>query len=118
MVGVSAGQQSRVHCVKLAAQKLSIWRMRLYPTVMARPNREEVNHQKPVNASVRYIEDGIIFDGKAMSVTSLGQRGWAADCPEVPLDGNTSLRLPRGLRVCEDPRHRHRRVSMQVVLEG
>merc|ERR1712217_561322 len=34
MVGVGAGQQSRVDCVKLAGRKLSTWRLRFHPKVM------------------------------------------------------------------------------------
>merc|ERR1719379_3119962 len=33
MVGVGAGQQSRVDCVKLAGRKVSTWRLRFHPKV-------------------------------------------------------------------------------------
>merc|ERR1712187_183142 len=35
MLGVGAGQQSRVDCVKLAGRKVSTWRLRFHPKVMA-----------------------------------------------------------------------------------
>merc|ERR1712032_494826 len=56
MIGVGAGQQSRVDCVKLAGRKLSTWRLRFHPKVMALPFKEGVKRQDRVNARVRYIE--------------------------------------------------------------
>lgn len=56
MIGVGAGQQSRVDCVKLAGRKLSTWKMRFHPKVMALPFKEGVKRQDRVNARVRFIE--------------------------------------------------------------
>merc|ERR1719486_1813167 len=56
MIGVGAGQQSRVDCVKLAGRKVATWRMRFHPKVMALPFAEGVKRQDRVNARVRYIE--------------------------------------------------------------
>merc|ERR1712226_352312 len=56
MIGVGAGQQSRVDCVKLAARKLSTWRLRFHPKVMELPFKAGVKRQDRVNARVRYIE--------------------------------------------------------------
>lgn len=56
MVGVGAGQQSRVDCVKLAGRKVSTWRLRFHPKVMALPFKSDVKRQGRVNARVRFIE--------------------------------------------------------------
>merc|ERR1719413_298596 len=56
MIGVGAGQQSRVDCVKLAGRKVATWRMRFHPKVMALPFKEGVKRQDRVNARVRFIE--------------------------------------------------------------
>merc|ERR1712187_735457 len=56
MVGVGAGQQSRVDCVKLAGRKVSTWRMRFHDKVMGLKFKEGVKRQDRVNARVRYIE--------------------------------------------------------------
>mmetsp|Transcript_62542 Transcript_62542/g.115215 ORF Transcript_62542/g.115215 Transcript_62542/m.115215 type:complete len:620 (-) Transcript_62542:206-2065(-) len=56
MVGVGAGQQSRVDCVKLAGRKVSTWRLRFHPKVMELPFKDGVKRQDRVNARVRYIE--------------------------------------------------------------
>lgn len=36
-IGVGAGQQSRIHCTRLAGDKADIWRLRQHPKVMALP---------------------------------------------------------------------------------
>jgi len=56
MVGVGAGQQSRVDCVKLAGRKVSTWRLRFHPKVMSLPFKSDVKRQGRVNARVRFIE--------------------------------------------------------------
>jgi phosphoribosylaminoimidazolecarboxamide formyltransferase/IMP cyclohydrolase len=56
MIGVGAGQQSRVDCVKLAGRKVSTWKLRFHPKVMALVFKEGVKRQDRVNARVRYIE--------------------------------------------------------------
>merc|ERR1711972_842925 len=56
MIGVGAGQQSRVDCVKLAGRKAATWRLRFHPKVMDLKFRDGVKRQERVNARVRYIE--------------------------------------------------------------
>jgi len=56
MIGVGAGQQSRVDCVKLAGRKVATWKLRFHPKVMALPFKEGVKRQDRVNARVRFIE--------------------------------------------------------------
>merc|ERR1712039_439819 len=56
MVGVGAGQQSRVDCVKLAGRKVGTWRLRFHEKVMGLKFKQGVKRQDRVNARVRYIE--------------------------------------------------------------
>merc|ERR1719316_568297 len=56
MIGVGAGQQSRVDCVKLAGRKVSTWYLRFHPKVRALPFKQGTKRQDRVNARVRYIE--------------------------------------------------------------
>merc|ERR1712226_1481432 len=56
MIGVGAGQQGRVDCVKLSGRKVTTWRLRFHPKVMALPFNEGVKRQDRVNARVRFIE--------------------------------------------------------------
>jgi len=56
MIGVGAGQQSRVDCVKLAGRKVETWYMRQHPKVRAMKFKEGVKRQERINARVRFIE--------------------------------------------------------------
>jgi len=56
MIGVGAGQQSRVDCVKLAGRKVATWKLRFHPKVMGLAFKEGVKRQDRVNARVRFIE--------------------------------------------------------------
>ncbi|KAL7498064.1 hypothetical protein ACHAWT_006155 [Skeletonema menzelii] len=56
MVGVGAGQQSRVDCVKLAGRKVTTWYLRQHPKVLGLQFKQGVKRQDRVNARVRYIE--------------------------------------------------------------
>jgi len=56
MIGVGAGQQSRVDCVKLAGRKVSTWQLRFHPKVRTLPFKQGVKRQERVNARVRFIE--------------------------------------------------------------
>jgi len=68
MIGVGAGQQSRIDCVKLAGKKLCTWKLRFHPKVMALPFKEGVKRQDRVNARVRYIEGDL--DGMELEAWS------------------------------------------------
>ena len=56
MIGVGAGQQSRVDCVKLAGRKVETWYLRQHPKVRAMKFAEGVKRQERINARVRFIE--------------------------------------------------------------
>lgn len=56
MIGVGAGQQSRVDCVKLAGRKVSVWYLRQHPKVLSLSFKKGIKRQDRINARVRYIE--------------------------------------------------------------
>jgi phosphoribosylaminoimidazolecarboxamide formyltransferase/IMP cyclohydrolase len=75
MVGVGAGQQSRVDCVKLAGRKVATWYLRQHPKVLALPFKDGVKRQDRVNARVRYIEGDFTEEERAR---------WEQQFNEVP----------------------------------
>ncbi len=56
VIGLGAGQQSRVDCVKLAGRKVDTWYLRRHPKLLELPFKDEIKRQERVNARVRYIE--------------------------------------------------------------
>ena len=65
-IGVGAGQQSRIHCTRLAGQKADIWHLRQSPKVLNLPFRSEIKRPERDNAIDIYITQdgkGIIEEG-------------------------------------------------------
>jgi len=56
MIGVGAGQQNRVDCVRLAGEKATLWALRQHPLVQALPFAASVKRVDRTNARVRYIQ--------------------------------------------------------------
>ena len=56
MIGVGAGQQSRVDCTRLAGRKAEIWYLRQHPRVRSLPFSPELKRVDRTNARVRFIE--------------------------------------------------------------
>ena len=56
-IGVGAGQQSRIHCTRLAGTKADNWFMRQHPKVLELPFREEVKRPLRDTAIDLYISD-------------------------------------------------------------
>ena len=66
-IGVGAGQQSRVHCTRLAGQKADNWLLRQCPKVLNLPFKEDMKRADRDNAIDLYIGDeymDILADGE------------------------------------------------------
>ena len=57
VIGVGAGQQSRIHCTRLAGNKADIWQLRHHPKVLGLPFRPDVSRPNRDNAIDVYISD-------------------------------------------------------------
>ena len=56
-IGVGAGQQSRIHCTRLAGNKADIWHLRQHPKVLALPFLETLGRPDRDNVIDVYISD-------------------------------------------------------------
>ena len=56
-IGVGAGQQSRIHCTRLAGQKADNWQLSHIPKVLDLPFREDISKPNRDNAIDVYIGD-------------------------------------------------------------
>ena len=59
MIGIGAGQQSRVDCTKLAGRKAETWYLRQHPEVMKLPFLENTTRVERTNARILFIEGGM-----------------------------------------------------------
>ncbi len=66
-IGIGAGQQSRIHCTRLAGQKADNWLLRQCPKVLELPFKEDVGRPNRDNAIDVYMSDDyedVIADGQ------------------------------------------------------
>ncbi|MDD2417452.1 MAG: phosphoribosylaminoimidazolecarboxamide formyltransferase [Oscillospiraceae bacterium] len=57
VIGVGAGQQSRIHCTRLAGNKADIWYLRQHPRVLGLPFRDDIRRPDRDNTIDVYISD-------------------------------------------------------------
>jgi AICAR transformylase/IMP cyclohydrolase PurH len=70
-LGVGAGQQSRIHCTRLAGNKADIWWLRQHPKVLALPFPENVRRPDRDNAIDAFIADVLTQKEKADWISKL-----------------------------------------------
>ena len=95
-IGVGAGQQSRIHCVRLAGQKADNWLLRQCPKVLNLPFKTEMKRADRDNAIDLYIgedymdvlADGAwekVFTEKPEVFTAEEKREWLSQATGVTL---------------------------------
>ena len=65
-IGVGAGQQSRIHCTRLAGSKADTWFLRQHPKTLSLPFREDLSRPNRDNVIDGYIngnEEDVCADG-------------------------------------------------------
>ena len=75
LVGVGAGQQSRIHCIRLAGEKADRWFLRQHPAVLGFKYIEGLKRVDRDNAIDQYFED---------SLTPGEEERWKANFNKVP----------------------------------
>lgn len=58
-IGIGAGQQSRVHCTRLAGAKADRWWLRQHPAVLDLPFRPDLGRPERNNAIDLFLEEGL-----------------------------------------------------------
>ena len=95
-IGIGAGQQSRIHCTRLAGQKADNWYLRQNPKVLELPFKEGVGRADRDNAIDLYIGDeymDILEDGAWERVFTEKPEAFTKEEKRVWLDGNTNVAL-------------------------
>lgn len=88
-VGIGAGQQSRIHCTRLAGDKADKWYLRQCPKVLALPFKEGIRRPDRDNAIDVYLSDDCedvladgrwetVFTAKPAPMTREERRAWIA----------------------------------------
>jgi AICAR transformylase/IMP cyclohydrolase PurH len=121
VLGIGAGQQSRVDCTKLAGAKVDTWWLRRHPKVRALPFIDAIRRQERINWQIRYIEGDMDQRELERFRSALGddapalqpdeQQGWLDQLDDVALasDGyipfrdNIDQAARHGVRYVADP---------------
>ena len=74
-IGVGAGQQSRIHCTRLAAAKADLWWLRQHPAVLALPFKDGLG---------RPVMDNVIDQYLRTDVTGVEKQAWPEVFERVP----------------------------------
>ncbi len=95
-IGIGAGQQSRIHCTRLAGQKADIWWLRQSPKVMNLPFKADIRRADRDNTIDVYISDEYedvlregtwqqFFTEKPEVFTAEEKKAWIAQNTKVAL---------------------------------
>lgn len=98
-IGIGAGQQSRIHCTRLAGQKADTWWLRQHPKVMALPFIEGIRRADRDNTIDIYIGDECddvlaegawqqFFQTKPEPLSREEKRAWIAENRGVSLSSD------------------------------
>ena len=74
LIGMGAGQQSRIHCTRLAGSKADTWFLRQHPRVLNLPFREKIGRTERDNAIDQYLLPQLTPAEEAVWQTSFSKR--------------------------------------------
>ena len=93
-IGVGAGQQSRIHCTRLAGQKADTWSLRYHPKVLALQFVDGIRRPDRDNTVDQYINEPSFLEGdlwrdylkvKPEALTAEEKAAWLANVTGVTL---------------------------------
>ncbi|MDE7378372.1 MAG: phosphoribosylaminoimidazolecarboxamide formyltransferase [Paraprevotella sp.] len=95
-IGIGAGQQSRIHCTRLAGNKADIWYLRQHPKVMNLPFVEKIRRADRDNTIDIYISDDymdVLADGEWQKFFTEKPEPLTREEKKEWLAGNTGVAL-------------------------
>jgi len=106
MIGVGAGQQSRVDCAKLAGIKVKNWFLRFHPKVRGLSFKQGTKRVDRINARVHLIDDNIsgadleLFEKNPESLSIAEKEEWAKKLNGVSLSSDAFFPFRDSIDVC------------------
>ncbi len=95
-IGVGAGQQSRIHCTRLAGDKADLWHLRRHPKVLELPFLPGIGRPARDNAVDQYLgaePEAVLADGAWQALFSARPEPLTADERRAWLGGGTGVAL-------------------------
>jgi len=120
-IGVGAGQQSRVHCTRLAGTKADTWMLRQHPKTLALPFLPTLGRPERDNVIDSYIngnEEDVCAEGiwqnyfttQPQHITAAEREEWLANFAEVALGSDAFFPFPDNIK-------RARKSSVKYIAE-
>ncbi len=101
VIGNGAGQQSRIHCTRLAAAKADTWYLRQHPKVLGLPFRRGLERVDRDNAIDQFLRDDFTpaeeaawqgsFSAPARRLSGAEKRAWLDSLKEVSLGSDAYI---------------------------
>eukprot|EP01137_Pigoraptor_chileana_P005767 Opistho-2@49278 len=99
VIGLGAGQQSRIHCTRLAGEKADNWWLRQHPNVLAMKFKKEVKRPDRSNAIDMYVRGVLgeempqgafdaLFEEAVPALTAADRRAWLDSLTGVSLSSD------------------------------
>jgi len=95
VIGMGAGQQSRIHCTRLAASKANVWRLRQHPVVLDLPFRKGVKRPDKNNGVDQFLRDDLteaeeniwrdLFDDVPTRLTIEEKNEWLSGLQDISM---------------------------------
>ena len=95
-IGIGAGQQSRIHCTRLAGQKADIWWLRTHPKVMALPFIDGIrraDRDTPIDLDLGDEADDVLKEGAWQQFFTTRPEPLTADEKQAWIAQNTGVAL-------------------------
>ena len=95
-IGIGAGQQSRIHCTRLAGQKADNWWLRQSPKVLGLQFLDKIGRADRDNAIDLYIGEDymdVLADGAWENIFKVKPEAFTAEEKRAWLDKNTNVAL-------------------------
>ncbi|KAG6811229.1 Bifunctional purine biosynthesis protein ade10 [Tricholoma furcatifolium] len=104
-IGIGAGQQSRIHCTRLAGGKADLWWLRHHPRVLALPFKKGVKRAEKANAIDLYVSGEVLeggekaqweglFEGTVEPLNHAEKKEWASKLDGVACSSDAFFPFP------------------------
>lgn len=105
IIGLGAGQQSRIHCTRLAGGKADLWWLRHHPRVLSLPFKKGVKRAEKANAIDLFVGGEVLeggektaweslFEGAVDPLTTEERKEWAAKLDGVACSSDAFFPFP------------------------
>jgi phosphoribosylaminoimidazolecarboxamide formyltransferase/IMP cyclohydrolase len=100
-IGIGAGQQSRIHCTRIAADKAARWYLRQHPATLGLNWKEGVKRQDKVNGIDLFLSEGLtpaeeqqweqLFAKRPQRLSAEEKRAWLSNLKGVSLGSDAFI---------------------------